>query len=314
MIGIDVAKDTLAVCWWPAGASAPKWERSYANSKAGLRRLLKDTPPEEPWVLEPTGPYSLGVVEAALEAGRKPRQADPYAAKRYLESHTSRVKSDRIDARGLARLGLDRELPAYRLKDPDLQRLWELLLVRRGLTKARATLQQQRHVLAQVQSAIAQAMASLGQQIQSLDREIKAEGRKLELFRRLLKVPGLGPINAAALTVRLSSIPFATDHAFVAYVGLDVRLRESGKYRGRRRLTKQGDAVLRWLLYLAARATLRSKKDLRFKQLYQRKRAEGCTSTGALCILARKLARLAWALAHSGKEYDPTRVFAQRPA
>ena len=50
MIGIDVAKDTLAVCWWPAGASAPKWERSYANSKAGLRRLLKDTPPEEPWV------------------------------------------------------------------------------------------------------------------------------------------------------------------------------------------------------------------------------------------------------------------------
>src|SRR5512143_3722167 len=77
MIGIDVAKDTLAVCWWPAGESEAKWERAYPNSKAGLRRSLKDTPPEEPWVLEPTGPYSLGVVEAALEAGRKPRQADP---------------------------------------------------------------------------------------------------------------------------------------------------------------------------------------------------------------------------------------------
>ncbi len=313
MIGIDVAKDTLAVCWWPAGESEPKWERDYPNSKAGLRRLLRETPPEEPWVLEPTGPYSLGVVEAALEAGRKPRQADPYAAKRYLESHSSRAKTDRIDARGLARLGLDRELPPYRLKDPELQRLWELLLLRRGLSKALATLQQQRHVLALVQSSIAEARASLGQQIKNLDREITAAGRKLDLFRRLLKVPGLGEINAAALTVRLSSIPFATPHAFVAYVGLDVRLHRSGTYKGRQRLTKHGDAVLRWLLYLGARATLRTtaKKDPGFKQLYQRKREEGCTSTGALCILARKLARLAWALAHTGEEYDPTRVFAQ---
>jgi len=311
MVGIDVAKDTLAVCLWPAGQEAPSWERTYPNSKVGLRRLLRDTPPEEPWVLEPTGPYSLGVVEAALEAGRKPRQADPYAAKRYLESHSSRAKSDRIDARGLARLGLDRELPPYRLKDPHLQRLWELLLVRRGLSKALATLRQQHHVLAQVKSSLQELMAGLQQHLQGLDREITAAGRKLDLFRRLLKVPGLGEMNAAALTVRLSSIPFATDDAFVAYVGLDVRLRTSGTYRGRRRLTKQGDAMLRWLLYLAARATLRSTKHLGFKHLYQRKRAEGCTSTGALCILARKLARLAWALAHNGEEYDPTRVFAQ---
>jgi hypothetical protein len=66
---------------------------------------------------------------------------------------------------------------------------------------------------------------------------------------------------------------------------------------------------LRWLLYLAAKATLRAKAGADFKQLYLRKRAEGQTTTGSICIVARKLAKVAWSLAHSDQAYDPARAF-----
>lgn len=311
MVGLDVSKDALSACAWEKGRPAPTWERSYPNSEAGIRQLLADTSPAEPWVLEPTGPYALLAVELALAAGRDPRQADPLAAKRYLESHSGRAKTDRVDARGLARFGLDRDLPAYRLKDPQLQHLWELLQVRRGLTKALATLRQQQHVLSSVSSLLRESIAALQQQVHVLDQEIEATGRQFELFRRLQRVPGIGPISGAALSVRLLSIDFPTDDAFVAYIGLDVRVCDSGLFQGRRRLTKHGDAQLRWLLYLAARATRRVKHDPGFQALYARKVAEGCTTTGACCIVARKLARLAWAMARHGEEYDPARVFRQ---
>ncbi len=311
MIGIDVSKDTLAVCCWEQDHPAPTWERAYPNSEAGLRQLLADTAPEEPWVLEPTGPYSLRVVEGALAAGRVPRKADPLAAKRYLQSHSVRAKTDRVDARGLARFGLDRSLPAYRLKDPALQHLWELLQVRRGLAKALATLRQQQHVLTSVDAVTQQATAALRQQLAGLDRAIQAAARPFPLSARLRQVPGLGLLNAAALTVRLLACDFPTKDAFVAYLGLDVRVCDSGIFRGKRRLTKHGDAHLRWLLYLAARATLRKKDDLGFRRLYERKVAEGCTTTGAFCIVARKLAKVAWALARTGQDYDPARVFTQ---
>jgi transposase len=311
MIGLDVSKDTLNACCWEQGQPAPTWERTYPNSAGGIRQLLADTSAPEPWVLEPTGPYALLAVEMALAAGRDPRQADPLAAKRYLQSRSLRAKTDRVDARGLACFGLDRELPPYRLKDPHLQHLWELLQVRRGLAKALATLRQQRRVLASVGSPIAESIAALQQRLRALDREINAAGRRFELFRRLLKVPGFGSLSAAALTVRLLSGDFPTDDAFVAYIGLDVRIIDSGKRTGQRHLTKRGDAQLRWLLYLAARATRRAKQDPGFGALYHRKVAEGCTTTGAFCIVARKLAKLAWAMAHTGQEYDPSRVFRQ---
>jgi len=314
MIGLDVSKDTLAACCWERDQSAPTWERTYPNSEAGIRQLLKDTSAEEPWVLEPTGPYALLAVEMAVAAGREARQADPLAAKRYLQSRSLRAKTDRVDARGLACFGLDRELPPYRLKDPQLQRLWELLQVRRTLTKALATLRQQRRVLASVGAVVDDGIATLQQRVHELNRQIQAAGRQHELFGRLLKVPGIGPISGAALTVRLLSCDFPTDDAFVAYIGLDVRIIDSGKRQGQRHLTKRGDAQLRWLLYLAARATRRAKDDPGFSELYQRKVAEGCTTTGAFCIVARKLAKLAWAMARHGEKYDPARVFTQRKA
>jgi transposase len=132
----------------------------------------------------------------------------------------------------------------------------------------------------------------------------------LQAVQQLQKVPGIGPVIAATLVSRLSARSFSHSDQFVAYCGLDVRVRQSGKKSGQLGLSKQGEAELRRLLYLAAQASLRA-KDSPFKAQYERERAKGLSSTAALCAVARKIARLSWSLVTHGSSYDPDRVYKQ---
>jgi transposase len=109
---------------------------------------------------------------------------------------------------------------------------------------------------------------------------------------------------------RLRARSFSHPDQFVAYCGLDVRVRQSGKKSGQLGLSKQGEAELRRLLFLAAQASLRGKGSP-FAAQYERERAKGLSSTAALCAVARKLARLSWSLVTHGTSYDPDRVYQQ---
>ena len=58
--------------------------------------------------------------------------------------------------------------------------------------------------------------------------------------KRCQTVEGIGPLTAAALNMAFLRGEFRNSDAFIAFIGLDVRLKESGRYSGRRKLTKQG--------------------------------------------------------------------------
>ena len=87
-----------------------------------------------------------------------------------------------------------------------------------------------------------------------------------------------------------------------AFLGLDVRVRDSGQWRGRRQLTKKGDPEVRRLLYLAA---MQASRSPRWKAFYHRYLDRGLSKIQALVILARKLARVAFALLKHHTDYHP---------
>lgn len=84
-----------------------------------------------------------------------------------------------------------------------------------------------------------------------------------------------------------------------------MRIKESGRYSGRRKLTKQGDPEIRRLLHNAAMSAARTK---RWKEIYLGYLARGLKKTEALTILARKLARIAFALMQTQTAYQPQEV------
>src|SRR5436309_2206267 len=81
------------------------------------------TPVSAPWVIEPTGRYSVFAAKLAQEAGRLVLLAPPRKAKAFLNSLQSRAKTDRLDGQGLALFGLSRSLAPYPIKSQAVEQL-----------------------------------------------------------------------------------------------------------------------------------------------------------------------------------------------
>lgn len=311
MLGIDISKDNL-VCSLLEGESVT-WEWTVPNSRDGVRQLLTATDGSIPWVVEPTGPYSRAVVTTAQQAGRDVRLAESKRARAFLQATSPRAKTDRVDSLGLAQYAQAVPLRPFPQKSEVVEQIEQLLAARKGISQSLTRLTQQRDSLPYAREALTPAIAELQAQRDEVDRQINAARRDspelTDLTQRLMTVPGIGSVTAHAMAACLSTRVFSHPDQFVAYIGLDVQVRDSGRRQGTRRLSKHGDAELRRLLYLAAMANRRSTKpENPFKAQYEREVAKGLTSTGALCAVARKLARTCWSLHQHGTEYDPSRV------
>lgn len=317
MLGIDVSKRELSCSWLDADTQHVVWEAAVPNTADGITQLLRQTPATMPWVVEPTGIYSQRVVQTAQQAGRHVLQASPKAAKAFLSAVSPRAKTDRLDGRGLAQYALAVPLRAYPQKSAEVEQIEQLLAARKGISESLARLGQQRTALPAAATTLDAAIAALQAQRDDLDQQlatVTAQSAVAELVQRFLAVHGIGQVTATAVATCLTSKRFHHPDQLVAYLGLDVQVRESGQRHGQRTVSKQGDAELRRLLYLCAQANQRSSDPANpFKQQYLRELGKGLPATAALCAVARKLARTCWSMATHGTEYDPARVQQQPP-
>ena len=312
MLGIDVSKETLTGALLSAADRRLCWEVSVPNTDQGIVQLLRRTPPSDAWVVEPTGVYSRRVVQQAHAAGRQVLLAQPKRAKAFLAAVQPRAKTDRVDSRGLALYGLSAVLRPFPITSEAMERIEQLLAARKGISDSLARLRQQRAVLPHAAAPLTAAITALEGQQRAVDRQMSEARTVLPVVSALQEIPGIGPVTATAVAVCLTTKPFAHPDQFVAYIGLDTRVRESGQQQGRRALSKQGDGELRRLLYLCAQANLRSRDpENPFKAQYEHEKAKGLTTTGALCAVARKLARTCWSLVAHGTRYEAARVHHQ---
>ena len=309
MLGIDVSKATLSCTLLVTRDQPPVWQHTLPNTPAGIAALIRQTPATSPWVVEPTGRYSQAVVTQGRAAGRQVLLAQPKRAKDFLAAIAPRAKTDRLDSYGLARYGLAADLSPFPVKSETMDTLDQLRAARKGISDSLARLRQQRAALPAAAAALTAAITGLASEQAALDRQIAALAATEPLTARLDEIPGIGPVTAAAMASCLVSKVFDHPDRFVAYVGLDVRVRDSGQRRGQRVLSKRGDAELRRLLYLCALANVRSKDGANpFKEQYAREREKGLATTAAACAVARKLARVCWSLARHGTRYEAGRV------
>lgn len=296
-LGIDVAKQTLVSHCWEADTTF-----EVANTPATVRTWLKSLDGPARIAIEPTSHYHLIVVEAALALGHCVYLINPRQLAHYRSAVNLRHKSDPHDAWLLARY-LVHEHKALRPYQPQCrqaQQLWTLLKRRASVVKARQQLQQS---MAGAQLPICALLTQFQQLLRRIDVRIEQLIQALgwqQYQQHCRSIPGIGPLSASALAATYHRGAFASSDAFVAYMGLDVRLRESGKYRGQRKLTKQGDSELRRLLYCAAQA---ARCHSRFAEYRQRQLDKGLSKIAANVALARKLARIAFTLMETNQPF-----------
>jgi transposase len=311
VLGVDVSKDKLDVALVDAHSRKVVWDEEVANTQSGIGRLLSRTPQEVAWVVEPTGRYSLLVVAVARQAGRRVLLAPTRQAKRYMESHSSRAITDRTAARNLAYFGLDRPLREYPVKASYVDAVDQLLRFRRGLSGATSALTLRGQELPHAREAAAATVSTLKTQVAQIDKQIEQAAQSSPLWpliQRLRAVPGIGTLSSVAFASRLFSKDFERAEQWVAYCGMDVSVRQSGKRRGELGLSKQGDAELRRLAYVCAQAAVRGTGSP-FAQQFERERAKGMSKIAAYCAVARKLLIVVWAIHRHGAAYRAEHVY-----
>lgn len=296
-LGIDVAKDECVVHVWETTQTLP-----VPNQSEAIVAYLQPFHGPVRIALEPTSNYHRLWVELALARGFEVYLVNPRQLAHYREAVNQRNKTDPDDAWLLARF-LSHEaqqLRPYQPQDAQAQFLWSLLKRRAKVVEARKQLQQSFHEIQLPAQALFTQFKCLLERIdQRIRRAIQALGWSND-YQRCLSIPGIGPLNAAALVAAYHRGAFANSEAFIAFIGLDVRVRESGNYKGKRKLTKRGEAEIRRLLYCATQAACNYSP---FCAYHQKQIDKGLPKIAAKVILARKLARIAFSLMQNQKQF-----------
>ncbi len=141
-------------------------------------------------------------------------------------------------------------------------------------------------------------------QILENDRRIIADARSTELGRRLVEVPGVGPVLASALVATVADPAiFRSGRDLAAWIGLVPRQNSSGGKERLGSISKAGHRYLRQMLVVGAMAVIRhaersAQRRPWLVQLLARRKAKV-----AAVAMANKTARMVWAMMTSGERY-----------
>lgn len=302
VIGIDVAKDSLSVCDTRTGEVF-----ELCNEAVPIKAWLKTLPANCAIAIEATGVYHVLVASLAYARNHRIYVINGFRLSNYRKGIGGRNKDDRSDAQLLARYLSHEQAQLEPWQPPSKAycRLQTMLhrraVVVRSATSLRQSFSQDR-ALARALNPVLKRMAALEKRLEREILKVLEEAGLKEQSKRCQAIEGIGPLTAAALNLAFLRGQFRNSDAFIAFIGLDVRLKESGRYSGRRKLTKQGDPEIRRLLHNAAMAAARTQ---RWQSVYQGYLLRGLKKIEALTILARKLARIAFALMQTQMTYQP---------
>lgn len=305
VVGIDVAKAWLDVAWGPTGSRqrVPNTPDGWAE----LVAVLRSAPPTL-IVLEATGSRHVGLTVALDAAGLTPAVVNPLAVRRFAQSLGQHAKTDRTDARLLARYG-ERVRPVPRPVPTATARTLGALVTRRHeLTKLLVMEKNRRHTADPVVApSIAAVLAVLTAQQRALDAEIATviAGDPVWTGRvaQLTSVPGIGPVLAATLGVALPELGSIAGTHIAALAGLAPYARDSGTQRGQR-FIHGGRAVVRRALYQVVTTAMRCSPIVRGH--YQQLRTRGKPHKVAVIACARWLLGIINAMVRDGLTWDQT--------
>ena len=140
--------------------------------------------------------------------------------------------------------------------------------------------------------------------ILELDRAIVVDVRRNESAKRLMAIPGVGPLLASAM---VAAVPdpamFKCGRNLAAWIGLVPRQNSSGGKERLGGITKQGNRYLRQLLFVGAMAVIRYAERHGTRRPWLVRLMARRQTKVAAAALANKTARMIWAIMTTGERY-----------
>ena len=142
-------------------------------------------------------------------------------------------------------------------------------------------------------------------EVQVITQEIERIGDADTRCRQLRQIPGFGPLISTATVAAIGNgSAFRRGRDFAAWVGVVPRQHSTGGKQKLYGISKRGNVYLRRMLIHGARSVLfRVKYDTGGFGQWVRRLAQRAPSNKVVVAIANKLARIAWAVLSSGRDY-----------
>lgn len=308
-LGFDVAKDKVDGALVNKSGQLKDYYQ-VPNTVADITNLLQSVQQKHPKLqvgCESTGIHHIATLQACRQLQLPCYVLNPLMTKQYTRSTIRGRKTDPDDARSIARLVLRGEGSLATTEHPFAQTYVRLATKVVQMQQALQLQEQFYQKLHQTLEADATSpFTAAMDELERLSTSLRTQASKLvgqDQLRLLRSIPGVGPVTAVTILAEIGDIKrFPGFKQFIAYTGLDPRVRQSGSSLNRNtKLTKRGSPELRRVLFLAASVARRYDGDL--AAYYLKKRDEGRSYTVATIATTRKLCCRIYAVLQRQTEY-----------
>ncbi len=288
-VGIDVSKARLDVALLPTGEHFV-----VANDEEGIDELLGRLEEEPPTlvVLEASGGFERPVAAAIAASGIAVAVLNPRQARDFARATGKLAKTDRLDAKVLARFA-EAVRPTPRALPNQEAREFQAILARRRQIIQMMTAEKNRlgattskAVARRIEAHVRWLEKELSRTDRDLDEAIESSPAFKENEALLRSVPGVGPVLCRTLLAELPELGSLSPRELSALVGVAPLNRDSGTLRGRRSVWG-GRARVREALYMGA--LIASRHNPAIREFYRRLLDAGKPKKVALVACMRKL-------------------------
>jgi transposase len=302
VVGIDVSKKELECFFVP---NAGGWLEP--NSEAGIEALvlrLGDLKPDLV-VLEATGGYETAAAVALILAKFEVAVVNPRQVRNFAKAMGQLAKTDKIDAQVIALFGERIRPEARGVPEQDVREL-DAQVTRRRQVQAMITAEKNRQQVAAaaVRPRIAEHLRWLAQELSDLDEEMGNLIEKSPAWRArdelLVSAPGVGRGTSRTLIAELPELGSLCRKRIASLVGVVPWPRDSGIFRGQRKISG-GRASVRCALYMATFVAIRCNPVIRAH--YQALKARGKVFKVAMVACMRKLLGILNAMVRDGRSW-----------
>lgn len=324
VVGIDISMDDFHACIKLRTENdfiKIKGTRAFDNTEKGYKECLfwalkqqKDNCPLQ-FVMEATGVYYENLAYFLYANEQKVSVVLANKIKNYIKSLNVKTKTDKTDSKVIAGFGIERRLEDWQPMSPVYKSLRELcrelLSTKKDMQRAKTQL----HSFEKAHEKLPAIIKLKREQIKFFEKTIKLLRKEIKatvdqdpvLKKRIRKIettPGLGFETVVILVCETNGFDlFNNIRQLVSYAGMDITQNESGKYKGKTRISKRGNTRIRQALYMPSLSATSANEPI--KELYQRinERNPDTKRKGVVAGM-RKLLILTYTLWKKDEEYN----------
>ena len=305
-LGCDISKDTIDITL--ADNQTKKVTRRLVckNDVNGFRRIGIICKGKRVQIaMEATGNYHIQFTDYLQKHHFSYSVVNPLSIKRYCQMRLQRTKTDKADAHMIAMYCFEQKPPVFNELSNIQRELKSLNTTLKNFIKQRTQL---RNLLHSQKLIVPYSLESI-KEIEFMLKQITGKIQKLQVrvtqkaktayptvYKQMNSIKGVGPRTATALISYMGDLrTFSSAKKMSSFVGITPALRQSGSSLNKTRgITKQGNAILRTYLYMAAISA--SKSNIACMQLYDRLLLKGKLKKTALIAVANKLLKQIFAV------------------